>query len=162
MTIRRITVPAAFALALLGGWVVAPPGEAIPAAPSSSASSQDPTERPLRSLMVALGQDMSRVHDGIWREDYAMVRLGAEGIATHPKITAEERATIQTTLGARFAQFVAFDGQVHGKAEALAEAAAAEDLVRIRALKAEIETGCVGCHTTFRTEVRNALTARTP
>lgn len=116
-------------------------------------------DRPLRALMVGLGQDMARISDGIWHEDFLMIEQGAESVATHPKITPDEMAAIKTALDDRFAQFVSFDKVVHEAAEQLVKAARQNDMQGVLDLQSQIRQGCVSCHATFRSEVRHALFA---
>ena len=150
-----------FGLGFLAWQQVAPADEHAEPADHAAADTPEGT-RPLISLMVALGQDVSRVNDGIWREDFEMVRLGAHAIAAHPRVTPEEMEAIKGALGDQFTEFVQFDGLVHGRAEQLAEAAAEQNMDRVLALKIEMENGCVNCHATFRGEVRQALRSVSP
>lgn len=113
--------------------------------------------RPLRLLMVELGQDMNRISDGLWHEDYDMIRRAGRSIADHPKIDSEQMETIRRALGDRFEQFVAYDRMVHDTADRLAAAASARNMQRLLEERNQLTNGCLGCHSTFRTEVRNAL-----
>lgn len=127
-------------------------------AQDAEASTSDmPQSRPLRFLMVGLAQDMSRISDGIWHEDYEMIQNGARGVADHPRVTPEEMAAIKAALGERFEAFVAFDRQVHGSAVEIADAAGQLNLGRILESHGKLQQGCVSCHATFRDEVREAL-----
>lgn len=163
---RTLLIIAGLGLAILAGvylaWQQVAPADDHAAADDHAVAGESPGNRPLISLMVALGQDMSRVNDGIWREDFEIVSLGAHGIAAHPRVTPEEMEAIKGALGDRFPEFVQFDGVVHGTAVKLAEAAGDGDMDRVMALKVELETGCVNCHATFRGEVRQAVRAITP
>lgn len=113
--------------------------------------------RPLRSLMAELGQDMNRVSEGIWREDYDMIASGAERIAHHPRVPAEERTLIQEILTDRFPQFVALDQTVHRTALELAAAAQARDLPSVLDQADRLVRACVACHAAFRDPVRRAF-----
>ena len=115
--------------------------------------------RPLKHLMVGLGQDMSRVSDGVWLEDFVMIETAAAAIADHPKITDHEIQLIKAQLGDRFTQFVSFDKIVHGTAVELAEVAMTHNIPRILELQGKIAQACFSCHATFRTEVRKAFAA---
>lgn len=113
--------------------------------------------RPIRLLMVELGQEMNRISDGLWHEDYDMIRRAGRSIADHPKITPEQMETIRSALGDRFQQFVGYDQVVHEAADRLAAAAAARSLQGILEERTQLTNSCIGCHTTFRNEVRQAL-----
>jgi cytochrome c556 len=113
--------------------------------------------RPLRSLMTELGQDMSRISDGIWREDFEMIAAAAERIAHHPRVPVHEREVIQETLVERFPAFVAFDHSVHDTAARLAEAAQQGNMSAVLERADRLTHGCVACHTAFREPVRRAL-----
>ena len=113
--------------------------------------------RPLRFLMVGLGQDMSRISDGLWHEDYEMIRQGARGVADHPRVMPKEMAAIKAALEGRFESFVGFDQLVHHTADELAEAAEMRDMQRVLDLQSRLQQGCISCHAAFRSEVRQAL-----
>lgn len=121
------------------------------------AEPDSPQVRPLKYLMVALGQDMNRINDGLWHEDYEMIRNGAQAIAGHPRVPPEQMAAIREALDERFQQFVGFDQHVHGVAVELVDAAERRDLVDILNAYTRIQNGCTSCHTAFRDEVRAKL-----
>ena len=66
---------------------------------------------------------MSRIADGIWYEDFEMIRTGAQAIADHPKIPPAQMQLIRKTLGEQFSSFVGMDKAVHDAAVEVAEAA---------------------------------------
>jgi len=133
------------------GTQVRGPIEEIQTTPSDSSN------RPLRFLMVGLGQDMGRINDGIWHEDYEMVRSGAQSIADHPRVTPEEMAAIKIALGEQFQAFVGYDQVVHQIATKLAKASQARNMEDILQLQSQLTQNCSTCHTMFRAEVRKAL-----
>ena len=128
-----------------------------PGTPDEAKQAQTVDTRPLRFLMVGLGQDMSRLSDGIWHDDYQMMEAAARGVADHPRITPEEVQAIKTALGQGFPQFVAIDGVVHNTATELAEAAAERNLGRVLELQSALVQACVACHAGYREDVRQAL-----
>ena len=137
--------------------VAARPWERVPHDGESSIPSDTLGTRPLRFIMVGLGQEMSRIGDGLWHEDYEMIGQAARLVADHPRVTAAEMAAIKTALGDRFQSFVAFDQFVHHTAVELDSAATALDTNRILDAYGRLQNGCVSCHATFRAEVRAAL-----
>ena len=127
-----------------------------PVRPASSPADTLDT-RPLRLLMVELGQDMNRISDGLWHEDFDMIRRAGRSIADHPKITPEQMQAIRRALGDRFEQFVAYDRVVHDAASRLADAASDRDLSSVLEHRIQLTNGCIGCHATFRDDVRSEL-----
>ena len=148
----RISIGAISIATLFIAWIAAPDVRA----PESAAPDTLQT-RPLRALMTELGQDMSRVSDGIWREDFEMIGSAALRIAHHPRVPANERTLIQDVLKDQFPQFVAFDQTVHRTALALAEAAKARELAAVLDQADRLTSACVSCHTSFREIVRRAF-----
>jgi hypothetical protein len=126
---------------------------------SMSQEAPPPDPRPLSALMVDLSQDMNRIHEGIWREDFRMIRTGARRIAAHPKIMPEQMAVIKQALGEAFGTFVGYDRLVHDTADSIATLAGSADprLQRILTLEGQLQQGCVSCHAAYRARVRAAL-----
>lgn len=149
-----LTLRVGLAALLLVSTEIVKPASAQDGTPPSPDTLQ---ARPLRILMVALGQDMSRISDGIWHEDYVMIQDGARAIADHPRITPDEMAAIKAALGERFESFVHFDRVVHATADEMAEAAARHNMGRILEESVKLQRNCVSCHAVFRKEVREAL-----
>lgn len=147
---------------LVGLFVVTATGCASPpeadggsdAAEAEAASLEDPT---LKQIMQALEADMAGVAHGIWLEDREAVRAAAERVADHPRVTPEQMATIQATLGAEFATFAGMDGEVHGASVALRDQAAEASVAELAAGYVRIQQGCVACHAAFRPRVSEAL-----
>ena len=97
------------------------------------------------------------IADGIWYEDFVMVRRGADAIAGHARVLPEEMAAIQQALGDRFPAFVALDGTVHETSVEIGQAARHGDLQTVVSGYRTVQAGCVSCHTAFRVDVREAL-----
>ncbi len=104
----------------------------------------------LKTIMVGLGEDMAKLNMGLWLEDFGAVTTAATAIADHPHVSADERQRLQAILGKDFGSFAAADGAVHDQAVNLAKAATAKDLDLTVQRLAELQTGCVSCHTGFR------------
>lgn len=133
------------------------PWDAVMNTPRITSPTDTLHTRPLRYLMVGLGQEMSRINDGFWHEDYEMIADGAQGIADHARVTAEEMAAIKQALGDRFGSFVGFDQSVHLNATELVGAAENQDMRHVLEVHGRLQQGCISCHATFRDEVRAAL-----
>lgn len=130
---------------------------ALAAAAQPSTHPDTSQTRPLKYLMVSLGQDMNRINDGLWHGDFEMVRVGARAIADHARVPPEQMAAIKDALGARFQQFVGFDQQVHRTAVEMTHAARREDVGSILDAYRDLQIGCTSCHAAFRDEVRAGL-----
>lgn len=129
-----------------------------PAAGEPAGEAHAPQSAPLKAIMAALAADMSVTAMGLWTEDPATVSAAAGRIAEHPGVPPSQMAAIQVELGARFTEFVAFDGAVHDLAVELRDAASAgRPAGELAPLYAEMATGCVGCHTSFRARLLPAL-----
>ena len=152
----RVLLPA---LALLLGVAMilaaGTPRSAHPAAGADAAQSD--TTRPLQLIMVALVQDMNRIADGIWYEDFEMIRAGAQSIADHPRVPPAQMRVIQETLGDPFTSFVAMDQMVHDTALEVAEAARQRNLQQVLRAQGRLQGGCVACHSAYRDTVQQAL-----
>jgi hypothetical protein len=152
----------AAALVSLSVWM-APAGEPAhmetPASPQHADAHHAPSgePRPLELLMVELGQDMQRLNEGIWRDDYVMIERGARAVADHPPIPPEQVALIRAALGPQFESFRQFDVLVHERAAEIAEAASSARMDRVLALYGQVQEGCVGCHAAYRDRTRAAL-----
>jgi cytochrome c556 len=132
---------------------------AVDKAPSADAQLEEAPAQPdpgtLKAVMAGIAADMDSVHGGLWAEDLVQVERAATSIAGHPHVSADERSRIQQILGADFGDFVAGDKRVHNAAVALAAAAAANDMANVLSPLGELESGCVGCHSTFRDRLKS-------
>jgi len=104
----------------------------------------------LQPLMKRLGDDMAEIHAALWREDLAGASKSATAIAEHPHVDADERARITKVLGDDFSKFVEGDRAVHSAATRLSKAAAGGDMDATLLELAQLQTGCVSCHASFR------------
>lgn len=107
----------------------------------------------LRTIMVALGDDMGQLHSALWLEDFDLIVSGAMKVADHPKVSDSEKTRIVKSLGSEFGAFVALDKAVHADALALSEAATAKDLPKVLEGLAQLQGSCVACHTQFRSRL---------
>lgn len=113
--------------------------------------------RSLKLIMVSLAQDMGRISDGLWYEDYDMILSSARDVGNHPKITKEDMAAVKSALGESFSAFVAFDTAVHDAALDVADAARSKSVPSILKHYDRLRDGCLGCHAAYRVKVRDAL-----
>lgn len=123
------------------------------------APGEAPANLPLKAIMQGLDADMAALAHALWLEDPAAVGAAAARVADHPRVTPEQMATIQATLGPDFAAFVEYDHAVHDAAVALASAASeGATPAGLLAGTVVIQEGCVACHSAFRARVSGALT----
>ena len=169
---RRSTWRAPLTLALAALFTAGcRPSETDPAGASRSSSEQEPSpstvspaSSPTRvalpglfTIMAGLQEDMAGLERGLWREDYDSIAARATAIAEHPTVPGPEAQAIATVLGPDMAAFKQADTDVHDRAVRIRELAEARELDGILAAKAELERGCIGCHTEFRERLREGL-----
>lgn len=121
--------------------------DAPTAAAALDAAASAPT---LQAIMQRLAQDMDEVSAGLWADDLPRVAAAARSIADHPTVGEEERQRIFAVLGEAAAGFRQHDMRVHDLAVRLESEAAAGRLDRVLGTVAELQAGCVGCHTAHR------------
>jgi len=110
----------------------------------------DTDSLPLLPIMLQMEVDMSGLMQALWREDYEQVSAHAAAVAGHPGVSAQELDRIKTELGPEMGEFVAADEAVHQASVDLHEAADARELNRLLEKLAEVQRGCVDCHSRFR------------
>lgn len=133
----------------------------VPAEDTAEAAAA-PKTMVLKSIMAALAVDMGTVAAGLWVEDLETVTRAAGAIADHPRVPPEQMAAIQSELGARFTEFVAFDRSVHDLAVELRDGAAAmRPAGELAPLFSEITAACLACHASFRARLVPVLAATT-
>lgn len=164
---RTILLALTLSVAACGGGAPAPEdgGEAdavegAPATAERTPATVDTTAPPpgsLLGIMIDLEKDMAGVAHGIWWTDWEAIAASATGIAEHPQIPDEGRATIAETLGAEMSAFAGLDGAVHDASVRIREAAAAEDLEGVLEAWQTAQDGCVECHQRFRDRLKPVL-----
>lgn len=101
-------------------------------------------------IMQRLGADMTALTHGLWIEDYASMSERAASIASHPPIVAADTERIREILGHEYEAFNQADHDVHVASEALHRAVEARDLDAILGRLADVQRGCVACHSGYR------------
>ncbi len=115
---------------------------------AAPATDKEPLQ--LRQIMRDLGKNMQAATDSISHEDWARVAAIARAIADHPQPPISEKLRILAYIGSNVPRFRAFDGQTHDAANSMANAAARKDGAGVIAAFADIQSGCLACHQTFR------------
>ena len=120
--------------------------------PERQATAQAPPLEPgqLKTIMVGLGDEMTRLHLALWSGNFELISESAMKVADHAKVNDSEKSRIIKTLGTDFGAFVAMDKAVHGDAVRLSEAAANEDLPSVLKELSTLQGNCVSCHSQFR------------
>lgn len=168
---RRWRTPLTLALVTASMAGCGPSGESETVDSSQASSGQEPSSSTvppeststrvalpgLFTIMAGLQEDVAGLERGLWREDFDSIGARATAIAEHPRVPAEEAQAIATVLGPDMAAFGQHDTRVHDQAVRIRELAGARELDGILAAKAELERGCVGCHTQFRERLREGL-----
>jgi hypothetical protein len=110
----------------------------------------------LRPIMQQLATDLAGLTTRLWVDDYAGMAEPAGRIAGHTQISADELARIKAALGAEMAGFETADAAVHDAALALRAAVEAHDSDAVVARLADVQKGCVACHSTYRERLRTS------
>jgi cytochrome c556 len=108
----------------------------------------------LLPIMRQLAVDMGALQQALFAEDFATVEARAAAVAQHPHIAPDEIDRIESTLGGESAAFDSLDVVVHEAAVAMHEAAREGDTDAVLDRLAEVQRGCVACHTRFRERLR--------
>lgn len=104
----------------------------------------------LKTLMQGLETDLTQAQKALLRQDAAALAQAAKAIASHPMVSEGERKAIQGVLKQEMGKFKQWDHQTHEAANALAQAALANDAAaQLTSFQAVVQ-GCVGCHQEFR------------
>ncbi|HET9441349.1 MAG TPA: cytochrome c [Longimicrobiales bacterium] len=110
--------------------------------------------QPLLPIMQQLGVDMTALTHALMIDDYAAVTQRADALANHAPISEQDLQRIQTVLGSDMPGFEQLDEAVHGASVRLHDAALARDPDAILKQLAEVQSGCVACHTRFRARLK--------
>ncbi|HEY0671219.1 MAG TPA: cytochrome c [Longimicrobiales bacterium] len=117
-----------------------------------NASGQQP--RALLPIMQQLGVDMTALTHALMIDDYAAVTQRADALANHAPISEQDLQRIQAVLGSDMPGFEQLDAAVHRASVRLHDAARAHDPNAILTQLAEVQSGCVACHTRFRARLK--------
>lgn len=104
----------------------------------------------LRTIMQGMGKNMQVMTDGISRSDWKLVENTAALLADHPQPPDQEKARIIGFFGAEMGRFKGYDTETHDHALAAGVAAKAGNGKAVIQAFGQLQTSCLGCHTTFR------------
>ncbi|MBW1885021.1 MAG: cytochrome c [Deltaproteobacteria bacterium] len=116
----------------------------------------DASAADLKSIMRQLGRDMDALNAALWARDFGALATAATAIAKHPHVSPQEKARVQSVLGADFSVFGAADRRVHDAAMRTAGAAAKQDSDQVLSELGSLQAGCVACHDAFQDRLRRS------
>lgn len=146
---KPVRRPRALLPALAGSWLLAMTLVGAAAEPNSEPAGQD-KPMALQEVMKALGQTLQAVTGAIAVEDWEQVAGLAPKIAHHDEPPLSEKVRILAWLGADAGAFRAFDDRVAVAATRMGEAAAQGDGQAVITAFADVQQGCLACHSGFR------------
>ncbi|HFD32099.1 MAG TPA: hypothetical protein ENJ28_05230 [Gammaproteobacteria bacterium] len=119
---------------------------------SSPAFAKDPES--FRDLMKYMGEEYTKVAEGILKQDYKQLSEAANNIAFHPEPPLTQRMKIIAKLGTNFMDFKSWDDEVHLSAVALTKAAKDKNNAEILKHNAMMLKKCTSCHDKYRDLVK--------
>lgn len=138
-----------------------PPSPAAGGADTAGAHGHDAAPGQGQTLLVImrdLGAELSALTYALMAEDFEAVMRSATAIAGHAPISPAELERISAELGAEMQAFEALDEAVHDASVRLEEAARSRQPETIAQRLADVQAGCVSCHTRFRERLRTTAT----
>ena len=111
----------------------------------------------LKEIMQGLRDDTFQIANGLLVDDLEMVAGGANRIANHAQIPAEQVQLVAAELGPEMASFKQFDTLVHDLSLSIVAAARAGDTDLAVSSYHHMLDGCLACHTAYRERVANVL-----
>lgn len=109
----------------------------------------------LDEIMLGLSEEMTRIGDGIWREEFSVIALAAEAIAGHPLPPLMQRLKLLSDLGSNSSQFIAADKALKAAALEVVAAAKQEDLSAVLNRYQVVQQRCVDCHNWYRNSIQS-------
>ncbi len=111
----------------------------------------------LKEIMQGLSKDTQLIAEGIFTEDFKLIKKAARNIAKHPKAPIETRVTLAKVLGAEMSQFKTFDSKVHNSAVEIGLDAEEQDITAVLLNYHLLIDGCLACHNNFKQRVITIL-----
>lgn len=108
---------------------------------------------PLLVIMRGLNADMVALTSALMLEDRDRVVSSAAAIANHAPIAPEDIVRIRRELGEEMAEFERIDEEVHDASIRLSEMASSGQMYEVIDQLAEVQRGCIACHTLYRTQL---------
>ncbi len=114
----------------------------------------------LQTIMRLIMTDINMINEGIYTQNFQLIKQGAAAINQHPPLSDETRMFIQKTLGDQMPAFGGYDKLVHNHADSIKEAAIQHDMKKVLEQYRIVQQGCVNCHTSFRETIIEARVAK--
>ncbi len=111
----------------------------------------------LQEIMQGLRNDVVQISDGLLIDDFEQIAQGADAIAAHPNIPADQVQLVAAALGEEMPAFKALDTLVHDLAVEVAAAARSHDRDDVLAGYRQMFEGCLACHDAYKERVAAAL-----
>ena len=122
--------------------------------PAVAASEEATT---LKAIMQGLRNNLVAIGDGVLNDDFDLVARGADDIAGHPRIPADQVKLVAEELGEEMAAFKALDTAVHDLSLEISAAAQTRDRESVVSGYHRMVDGCVACHDAYKARVSAAL-----
>ena len=111
----------------------------------------------LKVIMQVLLADTKQITEGIFIEDFEMIKKAANNIATHPEAPAETKMKLMKAFGKEMKMFKGNDMKVHQAAVEIAKAAETKDIEAIMSQFHQLVDGCQSCHSKFKKRAQDIL-----
>jgi uncharacterized protein YndB with AHSA1/START domain len=129
-------------------------GLTIVFAPTVAASDEATT---LSAIMQGLRNNLTDITDGLLTDDFGLIARGANGIAEHPHIPANQVKLVAEELGEEMPVFKQLDTWVHDLALEVKAAAEKPDRDALFTNYQTMVEGCVACHNAYKDRVAAVL-----
>lgn len=114
----------------------------------------------LKAIMQGLRDNLTDITDGLLTDDFGLVARGANGIAEHPRIPADQVRLVADELGEEMAVFKQLDTWVHDLALEVKATAEKPDRTALFTNYQTMVEGCVACHNAYKDRVGAVLGTR--
>lgn len=111
----------------------------------------------MQRIMQAMAGEMNRIAAGIWREDYAQVRAGAQAVADHPLPSFTEKLALLGRLGGNAPRFMEADEAMQATALELVSAAEKAQPDAVLRQYQHLQQHCIACHSWYRATVSRTV-----
>lgn len=114
----------------------------------------------MNKMMQGLGEEMARISEGIWREEFVTIAGAAQAIAEHPLPPLLQRLALLAQLGTAAPRFMAADDEMKEAALVLKVAADGQRIDEVVSRYQQLQQRCVACHSWYRHDGPGAIAGR--
>ena len=111
----------------------------------------------LKEIMQGLRDSLVEIADGLLTDDFVLIARGANAIAEHPHIPADQVQLVAAELGEEMPAFKRFDHRVHHLSLEIKAAAKALDREATVTAYQRMVDGCLACHDAYKDRVAAVL-----